>query len=619
MFKNKDINTILILSISLFLVKWILSFYFFKESLLVKIIFESTLDGHYNFTLIKYLAFFELNNSFDPYIQNLKLIPIPFASIIFHAIFYKILSATGIIIMELIAIFIFLFIFYKIFSYFFSGNESIFISLFFFMIPVLIRITNLESFTYLNSFQQDFYSLRVPRPLISSLYFFSFIYLLVLMDNTEIFEKKRFAALGLILGFSLSSFYYFFVIEFFAFLFFLIYKFKSKIIKELFNNYKYSLIAILVFLTVSSPFIINIIYHEGSVTERMGTFDLTIEKKVKLIDYYFSQYFKLKFLFILFLSIFCVYFSNKKKINNVKLINIFFIIFLGTIVSPVFFVLISPQSGLLYHFNNAIFTWFFIFFVVFLIVLTKYYFKLNLKPLLTNTLIFFFISIYYLNFYFEKNQSFNNQAYKDRRIEFQKITENINNSKNIFTKNRSLLTFDNELMIWTILNEIEYLNLSNAFLTPKTNSMIENDLIKNFKILNLDEKDFIDFLKNKKSKWRYLNENVRSFMGLRYMANSLNTFKGSKNFEPKIKQFILSSSPMYSQQSAIPNEEFNRLQKKFIEYEVINFKEPEFIVLEKLKPITKNIVIKNQNYCKLYDGNIYILYLRKNSEIKCSL
>ena len=130
------------------------------------------------------------------------------------------------------------------------------------------------------------------------------------MDKTVIFEKKRFVALGLILGFSLCSFYYFFVIEFFAFLFFLTYKFKLKIIKELFNNYKYVLIAILVFLIAISPFVINLIYHESDVTERMlGTFDLTFGKKSKLIDYYFSQYFKLKFLFILFLSIFCFYFS----------------------------------------------------------------------------------------------------------------------------------------------------------------------------------------------------------------------------------------------------------------------------------------------------------------------
>ena len=173
-------------------------------------------------------------------------------------------------------------------------------------------------------------------------------------------------------------------------------------------------------------------------------------------------------------------------------------------------------------------------------------------------------------------------------------------------------------MVWAILNGVKYLNITNQMWTPKTHDMIENDLIKNFKFLNLNEKDFMEFLKNKKAKWRYLNTNVQSFMYMRYTANSLNTFKGSKNFEPKIKQFILTSSPIYSQQLAIPVEEFNRLKKKFIEHKSINFKEPEFIVLEKQKPITKNIVIKKQNYCKLYDGSIYILYLKKNSEVKCS-
>ena len=44
---------------------------------------------------------------------------------------------------------------------------------------------------------------------------------------------------------------------------------------------------------------------------------------------------------------------------------------------------------------------------------------------------------------------------------------------------------------------------------------------------------------------------------------------------------------------------------------------PDIIVLDKLKPVTKNIIIKKNDYCKLYDGNIYILYSKKNSEIKC--
>ena len=75
MLRNKNINTILIISIFLFSIKWILSFYFFKENLSVRIIFESVTDGHYYYPLIKYLAFFEFNNSFDPHIDNLKIIP----------------------------------------------------------------------------------------------------------------------------------------------------------------------------------------------------------------------------------------------------------------------------------------------------------------------------------------------------------------------------------------------------------------------------------------------------------------------------------------------------------------------------------------------------------------
>ena len=615
MFQNKSINIILIISVLLFSIKWVLSFYFFKESLSVKIIFESVTDGHFYYPFIKYLAFLELDNSFDPYVKNLKLIPIPIGSIIFHSILLRIFGFAGIIIAEYLAIFLFLFLFYKIFSNFFSRNESILLALFFFIIPSLIKIANIDSLLYLNLFQNEFYSLRVHRPMITSLYFISFIYLLIIMDKTLIFEKKRSIALGLILGFSLSSFYYFFITEFLAISFFLIYKFKSKAINKLIQNYKYVLVSLLVFLLSITPFIINLIYHESDATERMGSFSLNVEKKVKLIDYYFEQYTKLKFLFVLFLSTFCVYFANKKKIGNVKLVNIFYIIFLSVIISPVFFILISPKSGLLYHFNNAIFIWTSTFYIIFFVILIKNYFKFNLKPLIINALICLLISIYCMNFYFEKNNLFNNQTYKDRRIEFNNIAEKLNN--NITIQNTSLLTFDNELMVWAILNNIKYLNLLNGLFTSKKHDVIENDLIKNFKFLNLNKKDFIDFLKNEKRGWRYLNTNVASFFQYKYQANSLNTFNNSTNFEPHIKKFILSSSPIYIQQIAIPNEEFDRLEKKFVEYEFKNFREPEFIVLEKLKLITKRIVIEEKSYCKSFSGNIYILYLKNNLKTKC--
>ena len=210
MFGNKNTITILIISTILFSVKWILSFYFFKESLSIRIIFESVSDGWYYYPFIKYLAFFEFNNSFDPFIDNLKIIPIPFAGIFIHSIFLKIFGYSAFIIIEFFAIFIFLLIFYKIFSYFFSNSESILLSLLLFSIPTIITILNINNLPYINLLIDNFYSLRVPRPIISSLYLFTFLYLLISMEKEVIISKKKFILLGLILGLSLSSFYYFF-------------------------------------------------------------------------------------------------------------------------------------------------------------------------------------------------------------------------------------------------------------------------------------------------------------------------------------------------------------------------------------------------------------------------
>ena len=104
----------------------------------------------------------------------------------------------------------------------------------------------------------------------------------------------------------------------------------------------------------------------------------------------------------------------------------------------------------------------------------------------------------------------------------------------------------------------------------------------------------------------------------KYQANSLVTFNNSKKFDREIVKNIFSTSPLYTQQVAIPNDEFMRLEEKFNKTKSFNFKMPDIIVLDKLKPITKKIVIEKNNYCELYDGDIYILYFKKNSEIKCT-
>ncbi|MDA7781265.1 hypothetical protein N8938_04505, partial [Candidatus Pelagibacter sp.] len=232
--------------------------------------------------------------------------------------------------------------------------------------------------------------------------------------------------------------------------------------------------------------------------------------------------------------------------------------------------------------------------------------KIFLKIFFKFIYVTFFILIIGTNFqkYYNIEQD---QNYKDKRIELNEITKNISiNIKN--DHDVSILTFDNHLMIWGIMKNIKSFTVINGLFSPKKNSMIEDDLIDSFKFLGLDENHFYQFLQNKKKGWRYINFNVRDFFLMRYQANSLNTFNNKKDFEPEVLKFINASSPALSQQLAIPNHEFMRLRKKFIERRNNNFLEPNLIVLSKNHFIFKNINNPILSYCKIYDGKFYILF-----------
>ena len=87
---NKKNTNLLILTFAsiIFLFKWYLSFNNFAEDISVKIIFESISDSYYYFSNLKLLADFNLNNSFDPFVENLKNITVPTGSLTLHFIFY---------------------------------------------------------------------------------------------------------------------------------------------------------------------------------------------------------------------------------------------------------------------------------------------------------------------------------------------------------------------------------------------------------------------------------------------------------------------------------------------------------------------------------------------------
>ena len=616
MLLNKKILFLFFLSILLFLSKWIFSFVFFDESLNVKIIFESVTDGKYYYPLIKYLAELNFNNSYDLTISSLKIIPLPIVGIIFHSVFYKIFGVASFIIIELFCIFFFLLIFKKIFSYYFSENNSIIYSLLIFILPSLLVLLNLENLLFISLLENNFYTLRVPRPMISSLYFFTFIYLMVTMYMGEFYVKKKFIYLGVIFGLTLSSFYYYFFIETIAFFLLLCIKFKKNLVKEIYKKFYLYGLLILFFIITVTPFLINLFLHEEDFTNRQCVFELDLNKKIILIKHYLINYLRPKFLILISTLTFLTFLANKFKINNYKIINVFFIIFTSCILAPILFVSLSNKSCVLYHFNNLIVVWAIILLFILFIVFFQNFIKLNINNKFRNLLIIFFISIYAFTS-FEKINNFLKDKNKNiHRGEFQKITSLISDSFDLSKIN--LLTFDNDIMIWSIMNDIQYLNLINGLFISKTDEMIENDLINAFKFLNLNSNDFMKFIRNKKTNWRYMNLNVSDFFFYKYQANSLTTFKDTNDFDTDVAFDIAQSSPILQQQSIIPNFELLRLKNKFLNHNLNFFNAPNIIILNKDKELFFKIKIDKIKYCNLFNGEKLILYISRDLKNNCN-
>ena len=599
---------LLLSAIIIISIKWLFSNYFFDEELSTKIIFESVGDGASFYPQIKYLSQMVFDQSFDPNINDLKNIPIPISGIILHAVLYKFLGFYSFILAEFVCVLIFLLIFYNIFIHFFSKNLSIFFSIFLYFLPLILIETNLNNFQYLNIFSSNFYSFRVPRPMLSNLYFFGFILLIVKMNFNNFYSYKNFIFLGLILGLTVSSVYYYFLTEVvFLILFFLI-KFKTSFVNELIKRYKYYLTSILVFILISLPFLVIMYYHEPEFTYRQGIFDLDNEKKLILLNYLFEKYLDFKFLSIFLIACIISFLVNFFSLEEKKLNNIFYLLFLSSLVAPVLFLILTTKTHVFYHFINFIIITGISYFVIIFFIFINHLIKKNLNKNLTN----FFVILLLINYSFIEIQKYQklykDSNYKNLRNEFSIINTKIKSSFDM-TKS-SLLSFETKLIIWSIMNDIRYLDFVDGFSTPKKDFMIEEDIYSAFKKLGLEKENFEIFIENRKSKWRYMNSGITKYVARKYQANSLVTYKDTEDFEKHELEHIRKSSPVLHQQSIIPKFELNRLRKGFENYE--NKKSAsDIIVLNKKDKFIFSINLSEKQYCKVFDGKIFIMFFNK--------
>jgi hypothetical protein len=97
----------------------------------------------------------------------------------------------------------------------------------------------------------------------------------------------------------------------------------------------------------------------------------------------------------------------------------------------------------------------------------------------------------------------------------------------------------------------------------------------------------------------------------------LNTFNNSRNFEDKIKNSVQRSSPLLTQQIAIPYEEFDRLDKKFKEMKLHASAKPDVIILDKNNFILSKAILNSKIYCKYNKYKSNVLYIKKNLVLNC--
>jgi len=629
--EKKDYNKtyinlfIIIFGLIIFITKWYYPYLIFDEGIEAKIIFESISDGYNNFATFKALANLNLNNSFSPLIDNLGTITIPIGAFIVHFLFYSIIGTFSFVILEFFFIIFFLIIFYKISRLLnLSRIQSLTAAIILFNIPNIFQFLNLHTVEYFTVIYSEFYSLRFPRPIVTILFFYLFILLILKSGKKNFFTKKNSIVFGSISSLLFTSYFHAFFLQQIVLIFYLIFKFRSKIIHILKKNIRYILLYILTFLLVSLPFLINMFFADPNFLERNGVVDFDFKKKLILIEHLFLKLFKIQFLFILFLSIFLAFFINKNNnLLNFKKLNLLFIIFYSSIITPFIFILLSPKFfSHFYHFNNLVLISAFILFFYIFILFINFLIKKKLSINTINNFLFLLIFILLIgNIYLSNNnyklKNLNNERFVQRN-EFNSII-NIIKKKNILkSKKISLLTFDNRFLVWATLVDIKYLNIVNGVMVSRTNDMIENDLISTFKYLNLSKNDFREFIKNKKlSYWRYRNENIKDLFWLRYQANSLVTFNKSKNFNKEILDFVNKSSPLLVQQLLIPNEELQRLLKKFTLKSESIYSDPGIIIINKKNPILNKSKINYDLYCKKFEGEFYDFYYNLNLNSNC--
>jgi hypothetical protein len=597
-------NNILILLFSFLtvLLKWSVSFYFFdNENLLNKLIFD--IEDYYYFPHI--INFLEFNFSPD-YLKNFPSkdsLPTPIYSIIFHVVFIKLFGFASFIILEFLSLYLFLIILVNFFNKFnLNPNIALLSSILFFILPIIFSYISFPNFKITTL--ENLYSFRFPRPLITSLYFFWGLYLSIIFYESNKINISKYALIGIVLGLTFVSYYYNFIHLSLIFLFIFIIKiFVNK--NFLKNNYQGILTSILIFVFVIIPFLILINQSEPDYFSMIGVISLDLAKKIELLTYLFKKIFDIKFLFLTFLVIISTFILMKLNIKTLKKKIVFLcLLFISGLISPFFFILISPSISEIYHFLNwAIIISIFVIITNSILIL-NFYIKKDISKIFLYFFILFFLFLFQIhNYHNIKNSdiSLRDDFYK-LQVLINKNEEKLNHIMTFIPRAQVMLMLQNKRKFSTIESSFSSLNFD----------QLEKSFILNLKFIGIKKEDFIKILENKKGTWRYNNEFLRYLSWYRYQANSFKTFNETNDFSSSELSFISTTSPTRTQQILIPKFEIKRLKNLFNNIKANkDFNNPDLIILKNNSLISRYANLDDKNYCEIKGYQTLKIYLNK--------
>ena len=596
---------IFLISLLIFLPKWICSYYFFpNEDLLIKTLLDIK-DVHYFLNVISF-SNFDLTPSFNEFIEAKKIITFPFFSIMIHSFFYKIIGYSSFIFLELLFIFFSILIFFKILKKLeLNKAYSLLVVAIYFSLPFILNtlnIINLSQVSILQNLVSDFIGSRFPRPLVTNIFLLLGIYFLIKLQK-ELIEKrtpKSIISISVIMALQINSFFYFFLIQGISTIILLIIYKKKSLFKYILNHNKLIIKSLFIGSIGLIIFLLQSFVGEGDYSNRMSVIFIDFSDKVFLIKYFFSNLLRTEV--IIFIVISLSLFFYIKKIFNKKnnQINLFIIFIISSFLSTIFFILLSSKIISLYQFAN-IFLFSFVLFIFISIILIINNLKF-LRNLLTKYRFLIYFFIFFCGIIFNSSNLIN----KDQRHNYAKVNNII---KQLKFNNTDAYLFTNNLNVqvgW-LFNGLNNIYLTNGFNNSVSDYQIEkafSKVLKNIFKKNSEFEEIIEF-KNKKDNNR--NSIISYFLNYKYQANSLHVFSDKNDFTLEEQKKIQESSPLRSQIHILPNSEKKRILKMILQQnDNIDIKKI-LIVIDKnnwpktfslKKSINKNfqIIIDNEYY-----------------------